>query len=460
MKAQEGERKQRCCESGLSVSHALPVPAGALHGNSAILVRIVGPRLIAGGTETGLAERAWASRSKSASCEEEIMNGGAIRIGSVRGIPIRIHVTFLLILPFLALGFGRVFTEAARVAEVPAEQLQGSPFAWGLAVALALFLSVLVHELAHSLYALRKGGRVRDITLIMIGGVSQISEPPKGGRQEAMMAFVGPLTSLVLGGVFYALYRVADTTLFNLRFAVFHLAYLNVVLGLFNLLPAFPMDGGRILRGVLAERWGLLRATRVAARAGKAFAVLFAIAGFVSVNLLLMAVAFFVYVGAEAESRNVLVKAVLGHIRVRDLMGSQPRPVEPSLSVFELGERMLRERRVAFPVVEGGNVLGVVGLEDVQRVAPADREHIRVSDVVRRVAPVDASDEASKALRAFAEARTPLVPVVENGELLGVLSYTDVARGLQLGELEATQHPPDTRSPPTRGGMPRAEQHA
>lgn len=184
------------------------------------------------------------------------------------------------------------------------------------------------------------------------------------------MAFVGPLTSLVLGGVFYALYRVADTTLFNLRFAVFHLAYLNVVLGLFNLLPAFPMDGGRILRGVLAERWGLLRATRVAARAGKAFAVLFAIAGFVSVNLLLMAIAFFVYVGAEAESRNVLVKAVLGHIRVRDLMGSQPRPVEPSLSVFEVGERMLRERRVAFPVVEGGNVLGVVGLEDVQRVPP------------------------------------------------------------------------------------------
>lgn len=93
------------------------------------------------------------------------MNGSAIRIGSVRGIPIRIHVTFLLVLPFLALGFGRVFTEAARVAEIPPDQLQGSPFIWGLAVSLALFVSVLIHELAHSLYALRKGGRVRGITL-------------------------------------------------------------------------------------------------------------------------------------------------------------------------------------------------------------------------------------------------------------------------------------------------------
>jgi len=389
------------------------------------------------------------------------MNGAAIRIGSVRGIPIRIHVTFLIVLPFLAVGFGRVFTEAARVAEVPAEQLWGSPIAWGLAVALALFLSVLVHELAHSLYALRKGGRVRDITLLMIGGVSQISEGPKTGRQEAVMALVGPVASLVLGGVFYVVYRaVAGTTLFNLKFAIFHLVYLNVVLGLFNLLPAFPMDGGRILRGMLAERWGILRATRVAARAGKAFAVLFAVVGFFAPNVLLMVIAFFVYVGAEAEDRSVLVRALLGHIHVRDLMGSRPHPVDPSTSVFDVGERMVRERRLAFPVAEGGTVLGIVGLEDVERVPSADRERIRVADVVRRVPSVDASDEASKALRVFAEARTPVLPVVEAGALVGVISETDIARGLQLSKLEATQHPSAAGPPSMRHGVPRAEQHA
>jgi Zn-dependent protease/CBS domain-containing protein len=387
------------------------------------------------------------------------MNGGALRIGSVAGIPVRIHVTFLIVLPFLALGFSRVYRETARAAGVPPGQLGGSPFVWGLVVALALFLSVLVHELAHSLYALRKGGRVRGITLLMIGGVSQISELPRTGRAEAMMALVGPLTSLVLGAIFYLLYRsVAGTALFNVRFALFQLTSLNVVLGLFNLLPAFPMDGGRVLRGVLAARWGLLRATQVAAGAGKVFAVAFAIVGFLSVNLLLIVIAFFVYVGADAESRSVLVKALLGHIRVRDLVASRPQPVEPSASMFDVGERMIRERRTAFPVVEGGGVLGVVDLEDVQRVPPADRQRVRVADVVRRVAPLDANDEASRALRAFAEAGTRVLPVVEDGAPSGVLTQLDVARGLQLSELESTQHP--TRPGSLRRRLTHAHQRA
>jgi Zn-dependent protease/CBS domain-containing protein len=386
------------------------------------------------------------------------MRGGAVRIGSVAGIPIRIHVTFLIVLPFLALGFARVYRETARAAGVPVEQLGGSPFFWGLVVALALFLSVLVHELAHSLYAVRAGGKVRDITLIMIGGVSQLSEPPRSARAEAMMALVGPVASLLLGGVFYLLYRaVAETGLLNLRFALFQLVYLNVVLGLFNLVPAFPMDGGRILRGVLASRWGLLRATRVAARAGKVFAVVFAILGFLTANILLMVIAFFVYFGAESESRNVLVEAVLGHIRVRDLVRSRPEPVDAAATTFDVGERMIRERRTAFPVVGGGEIIGVIVLEDVQRVPAESRASVRVEEVVRRVPPVDAADEASRALRAFADAGAQVVPVLDGGAPYGVLTPNDVMRGLQLEELEETQHPRDRG--PLRRGLTGAEQH-
>jgi Zn-dependent protease len=371
---------------------------------------------------------------------------GAIRIGSVKGIPIRIHVTFLIILPLLAFGFGRVFTETARVAGVPTEALRGSPFVWGLVVAIALFSSVLVHELAHSLYALRKGGRVRDITLIMIGGVSQISELPRAGRHEAMMALVGPVTSLVLGGAFYLLFRaLAATSQFELTFAAFHLFYLNVVLGLFNLLPAFPMDGGRILRGLLEERWGPLRATRVAAGAGKVFAVVFAIIGFVSINILLMVIAFFVYVGAEAENRSVLVRALLGKLRVRDLIVQRREPVDAVTSLYELGERMIRERRLAYPVVEGGAVAGIVMLADVQKLPREERHRLLIRDVVRRVEPVDAGDEAAKALRTLMETNVPAVPVVEHGQLVGLLTQLDLARGLQLKEFETTQHP--ARSP-------------
>ena len=374
---------------------------------------------------------------------------GAVRIGSVRGIPIRIHVTFLLVLPFLALAFARVLTRAARLADVPPSELSGPPFMWGLLLALALFASVLVHELAHSLYALAKGGRVRGITLTMIGGVSQLSDPPRRGRDEAVMALVGPVTSVALGGLFWLASRALEGAgSFNLRFAAFQLAYLNVVLGVFNLLPAFPMDGGRVLRGLLAERRGDLRATRLAAALGKGFAIVFAVVGFLSANFLLVLIAFFVYFGAEAESRGVLVKTLLGRFRVRDVMGARVEPVDASASVHELGERMLRARRVAFPVVEGGSVVGAVSLDDVRRVPAGERERTRVADVLHRIAALEAGEDASRALRILTEARAPLVPVVDAGAVVGVVTQRDFARALELGELEETQHPAARRPGP------------
>lgn len=379
------------------------------------------------------------------------MNGG-VRIGSVRGIPIRVHVTFLLVLPFLALAFGRSFSQAAHVAGLPAHELRGSALAWGLVVAIALFASVLVHELAHSLYAIAKGGRVRAITLTMIGGVSQLTDAPRRGRDEAIMALVGPATSLVLGGLFWLAYRaLAPLRSFDLAFAAFQLASLNVVLGLFNLLPAFPMDGGRILRGALAERWGALRATRVAAGAGKAFAALFAIVGLASLDLLLLVIAFFVWAGAEAEGRGVLVRALLGHIRVRDLAVPRAGAVDASTTVYDLGERMLHERRTAFPVEEGGHVVGAITLEDVRKVAAPERTRIRVAEVVRRVPPLDAGEDASQAVRVLAGAGGALVPVVDGGIAVGVLTQLDLARALQLQELEEDQH---HRPPRARGGGP------
>lgn len=370
------------------------------------------------------------------------MQGGAIRIGSIASIPIRIHVTFLLVLPLLAFGFARVYRDAARMAGIPAERLSGSPFLWGLVVALGLFLSVLVHELAHSLYALRRGGQVRDITLLMIGGVSQITEPPHGARAEAVMALAGPATSLVLGFAFWLLFRgFAGTAFSNLDFTLAQLASLNVVLGIFNLLPAFPMDGGRILRSLLVGRMGLLRATRLAAGAGKLFAVLFGIVGFLTANILLMVIAFFIYLGAEAETRGVLVRAVLGHLRVRDLVVWRPEPIDPATPVYDVAERMLREQRTAYPVVAAGEVLGVVGLDEVQKVPGEERRRTLVADVIRRVAPLQADEEVSRALRHFEEAGVRAVPVVDGGALAGILTQLDVARGLQLGELEASQHP-------------------
>jgi len=367
------------------------------------------------------------------------MNLGGFRIATIRGIPIRIHFTFLLVLPLIAFSFARTFQEAAELAAVPPERLAGSPWLWGLGVAIALFASVLVHELAHALYALRKGGRIRDITLLMLGGVSQMSEPPREARHEAVMALVGPAVSLGLGGVFYVLQSLAAEVSFNLRFALFYLGTLNLFLGFFNLLPAFPMDGGRILRALLVGRLGLVRATSVASRVGKVFAVLFAVWGFLSFNMLLLLIAFFVFVGAEGETRGVMVKALLGRLRVRDLMSDEVFAIPADLSVHDAAERMLRERRLAFAVLMDGGAVGLVTLEAVQAIPPDRRSQVPVRSIVVGTTPLSPSEDAGKALRLMSESDVPQLPVAEGGTLVGTLSREDIVRGLKLSELEATQ---------------------
>lgn len=378
--------------------------------------------------------------------EERATDMSGFKIGTIRGIPIRIHYTFLVILPLLAIGFARAFRAAAAAAEVPPEHLAGSPWIWGLGVAVTLFASVLVHELGHSLYALRKGGRIRDITLLMIGGVSRVIEPPKNVRHEAVMALVGPVVSLALGGLFYALRAFAPAASFNLRFALFYLGSLNLFLGLFNLLPAFPMDGGRILRALLVPRIGVVRATKVAAGVGKVFAVGFGLWGLISFNLLLLLVAFFVFTSASGETRAVTVRALLGHVRVRELMSTPVFSVPADVSVHEAAERMLRERRLAFAITTDGAPTGLITLDAIQAIPPEKRAETPLRAIAVEAPSVSAEDEVQKALRLMSELEVSQLAVVEDGRLVGTLGRDDIVRGLKLGQLEASQHVP--------GGLP------
>jgi Zn-dependent protease len=367
------------------------------------------------------------------------MELGGFRVATIRGIPIRIHFTFLLVLPFLVVGFARAFRKAADLADVPPEMLKGSPWLWGLGVALALFASVLVHELAHAIYAQRKGGKVKGITLLMIGGVAQISEPPREPRHEAIMALVGPLVSLALGALFTLAHFLTAPLSFSLSFGVFYLGSLNLFLGAFNLLPAFPMDGGRILRSLLARRMGVVRATHWASRIGKVFAVLFAVWGFLSFNMLLLLIAFFVFVGADGETRAVTARAMLEGLRVRDVMNRTTLAIPADASLREAGERMLTERALALAVTSDGRPIGLLTLEAVQAVPSALRGETRARDVAVTTPPVGPNDDASVALRLMAEGDLPQLPVADDHHLVGMLTREDVSRGLKLSQLEATQ---------------------
>lgn len=229
----------------------------------------------------------------------------SLQIARILGIPIKIHISFLLVLPFFAWIFA-IQPEPFGFAGVESTILK---YSLSLLTAILLFVSVLIHELAHSYFSLRYGGSISEITLYLIGGVSSMKEELHEPSKEAKMAFVGPLSSIIIGIVL-----LAFTSLFNpaasfsdggsLFLMIFILGYINIILGLFNLIPAFPMDGGRILRAFLAQRMDFVEATEKAATIGKIFAFLMGLAGlFMSFWLIL--IAFFIHMGASGEEQQV-----------------------------------------------------------------------------------------------------------------------------------------------------------
>jgi Zn-dependent protease/CBS domain-containing protein len=365
--------------------------------------------------------------------------GSAIRLGRIAGIPVQIDFSFLLVLPLLAYLFAQQFVAAARLVGIPQESIGGDRYLWGLAVALALFASVLLHELAHSLYARRTGTRVSAITLLMIGGVSQMEDSPRRPRDEAVMALLGPVTSLAIAAVLRAvLYAVPkDVELWEVRFALGFTSYLNLTIGVFNLLPAFPMDGGRVLRALLVKRFGLLRATRTASRVGKGFALIFAALGAVSGNLILILVAWFVYVGAQQETAQMEAKEALDSIRVADLLQPDGPAIDARTTLADAAEQLLRARRLALPVLADGSFAGMLTADDIGRVGPAERAQSLSADSLHRVRPLRPDSPVWEALQAMSLAGVPEMAVVSpEGALLGTVSRADIERALRLAELQ------------------------
>jgi Zn-dependent protease/predicted transcriptional regulator len=358
---------------------------------------------------------------------------GSFRIASFRGIPIRIHFSLLLALPLLSVLFGGTFRQAALSANVGPERLGGSSLLWGLGVAVGLFSSVLIHELAHVIYALRTGGKVQGITLMIVGGVSEITELPKRSRDEVLMALAGPLTSLGIGALLIgALWLLPEPRYFSPRFALVYLAGLNIFLGLFNLVPAFPMDGGRILRGLLVGPLGLARATRVASWVGKAFSVLFVIGGLFSFNLILAAIGVYIFISAESESRQVLLRTALEKLRVEQLMTPCFHGVDVGASLEEAFDELRHARRPALPVTERDLPVGWVALGDLLQVRESERATRTVREHMKPAAVVTPGDDAWTALRQMVEAQPPQLLVVEQGRLVGTLDGRDLNAGLVL----------------------------
>lgn len=387
------------------------------------------------------------------------MNRG-LRIGRLFGINIYLDwswaVIFLLITWSLAVG---VFP-AWHPEWTPALSLTVA-----IAAALLFFVSILLHELSHSLVAKARGLPVRRITLFLFGGVSNIEREPETPKTEFLMAIVGPLTSLLLGVVFLALASISVVGMEEAMVTpeqviarldpfstlLFWLGPVNIALGVFNMIPGFPLDGGRVLRAIIWQVTGNLRqATRWAAGVGQLTAWVFILAGLSMIfgtripllgtglgnGLWLILIGWFLNSAALSSYQQIVVHELLEDVPVSRLMRSDVSVVPPNLSVSELVYNwVMGTDERAFPVMEEGHMIGLVCLEDVRRVPRERWDTTPVSEIMTRgnqLDTVSVNEDASEAFDKLTRRDVRQVPVVSEGRLVGLLRRRDIVKWLQL----------------------------
>jgi Zn-dependent protease len=361
------------------------------------------------------------------------------RLARVKGIDIGVNWSWLLVVVLI------VWSLAGGVFPATNPGLSdGSYFAMAVAAAVLFFASLLLHELGHALQARREGMKIDGITLWVFGGVARFKGMFPSAGAEFRIAIAGPLVSLVLGLAFLAFSLLVPLPA-EVDGVCFWLGYINLSLLIFNLLPALPLDGGRVLRAVLwARKKDFAAATRIAAALGRLFGQVMIAGGLILVIVVgafggvwLAFIGWFVLMAAEAEQSMAEVRTALGGLRVADVMVTDPVVVDPELPLDRfIDDVFFRHRHTAYPVVAAdGTVLGIVSFRDVADVDRAQWPRLRIRDRMRpldRVVVLDAGMDLSEALSELADSDLGRALVVSDGRLVGLLSITDASRVLEV----------------------------
>lgn len=351
----------------------------------------------------------------------------SLKLGSYSGIGIYLHWTFLLLI-------GWIYLMHLGMGQTPREALVGVGFI------LALFGCVLLHEFGHALMAKRYGVGTRDITLLPIGGVARLECIPEKPMQEFWVAVAGPAVNVAIAAVLFLTLLLQDRTNLSLEFQVTHggfltkLMWVNLFIVAFNMLPAFPMDGGRVLRALLSIRIGRSRATVIAANIGQMMAILFVIVGFVSPNPFLIFIAIMVYLGAQAEASHVEIETVLEGLRVRDAMVTHFRTLSEADSLTQAAHELLAGAQQDFPVVQDGTILlGLLRRDDLIKALADGRRDEAVGDVMcRECSPVNESDILITTMETMSAKQCSAVPVLENGRVVGLLTMDNIGELIMI----------------------------
>jgi Zn-dependent protease/predicted transcriptional regulator len=363
----------------------------------------------------------------------------SLKLGRILGIKVYVHFTFLLLLAFVGLG-----TWASARSLGAALSL--------VAYLLALFTCVLLHEYGHALAARGYGIGTHDITLLPIGGLARLEKMPDKPAQELWVALAGPAVNVVIaGGLFVGLALTGkwqSGDLFNLQGGNFvkQLLGVNIMLVLFNLLPAFPMDGGRVLRALLAMRMDYSRATSIAATIGQGMAVLFGFAG-LFFNPMLLFIALFVWIGAGQEASATEMKSSLEGARVRDAMLTEFRVLSPSNTLADAARMLLAGSQQDFPVVRDGHLMGIVSRSALLKGLRESGDSASVEGILSRdIEVLSPNEPLEPALSRAQGERGAAMPVVQDGQLVGLVTAENIGEYFMirsaLGRQRRTQGPP------------------
>ncbi|MBL7158790.1 MAG: site-2 protease family protein, partial [Candidatus Omnitrophica bacterium] len=343
---------------------------------------------------------------------------GSIRLFKVAGISINVHITFFILL-ILFLGAG---------------------IKW-LFVIMGVFFFVTLHELSHSLVARHFGITVKEITLLPIGGIASMTKMPEKPSEEFFISIAGPLLNIaVVLLLYFPMYAfvgpdilhgffINGPSLLTWKHAIVYVYWINLILAAFNLIPAFPMDGGRILRSILANSMGYRKATRVAVSFGHVFALLFGYWGIVNRNFILIAIAVFIYMAASSEEMQVAVKETLRKFRVKDIISSNFLTLPKDATLSKVLELIFHSHQEDFPVIEGGKITGFVTRKDITNGIHEHGTSRVVSELMRTSFPVlRESDALDKAYNTMQENNIKALPVLRGEKVIGIVSLEDITR--------------------------------
>ena len=360
----------------------------------------------------------------------------SFKLFSVKGIDIKIHITFPLILIWAAVQFGFLGEGSFS--------LSGAAF--GVVVTLLLFVCVVIHELSHSLTSTWMGYPVEDIVLLPLGGVSQIEEMPEGPGEEFLMAVAGPFSNIVIAfflalislftpvSLLSGLRKIAENPMaLGWSDMLPYLIVTNVALAAFNLIPAFPMDGGRVLRSLLATIMPQTRATEIAVRVGQGFAWVLGLGGLVTGNLVWILIAVFVYAGAAQEGRMTQIRSILEGMKVRQAFTRDVQVISPDDPVSYAADRTLDSFQADFPVCDEGEIVGILTHTDIVRALKMRQPDVPVRDVMKKDFPTLRLDDGLfEVHQEMQQSGLDALPVIEDDRFVGLLTTRDVNEAYQL----------------------------